>query len=563
MKKSFISRLAATSVAAVVLCHSAVMADTSSVTASVGLSDAGRLNVSVKNAKFDSVEGFLNVVVALSDETFLVPPTANVMYKTVAVDPEVGTASLQLTVPSVFKSGQYYITTVDDTNTPYQNIFGFVGSGFDSGLVTEVNGAASGAGVLSVLSGTSKFDFADTLMTSYGRGAADYVYRQKPAGGYASDGKTLIDNYIKGEAVTRLLNDNVKMGEIIRIYSPHLGTERLTQYEALSGAVKTEADSLVKKSDSLKTMSFENAFRDIVDTAGFKCAADHDVLGADYLTYAAANSISLEAYNKLSDYSKDSVFLLMEDSIKSALCMENVNSAFSAAVLQETENPSVPPSDDTTINSGNGGGGGGGGGGGVAVPPAETPIPEKETDITPPQHSNAVFGDVAGHWAEKYIEKMKEQGIISGIGNGLFAPDRSVTRAEFVKMICVMNNISGGNDTAFKDVSPEAWYYAYVNAAHSAGLVNGVSDNSFAPDSPISREDAAVIISRLAGDIAKNSAASFADAEQISDYAKDAVELLAAMGVVKGDEKGNFNPQNAISRGETAALLVRIQENAE
>lgn len=555
MKNTFIMRLAVTTMAAVAICNSAFAAENTAVTASAEIRETGVLDIKVKNAQFESVEGFLNVVVALSDEVFSSLPTSNVMYKTIAVDPEHGTASLQLTIPESFKSGQYYITTADDTDKPYKNILGFVGSDFNNSLLTEVNGASNVDDMWAVLEVTDKFDFCDTLLHNYGREAANYVFSQKPRGGY-TDGRVLIDRYIEGEAVARLLTDDVKMSEIIRIYSPHLGMEKLEKYDALTETVKTEVDSLVKKSDSLKTMSFELAFEDMVRTAGFKCAADHDVLATDYIDYATANGISLDAYNKLSDYSKDSVFLFMEDSIKTALCMETVNSAFAAAVSKETTKASASLKSD-------GNSGGGGGGGRVAVPSAETPIPQKEPNYSASQQGNSVFSDISGHWAEEYITKMNEQGIVSGIGDGSFAPDRSVTRAEFVKMICVMNGVSGGTDGAFKDINTGDWYYKYVIAAYSAGLINGVGDGSFAPDRSISREDAAVIISRVIKTKQMNNSSTFADYDKISDYAREAVGLLVAAGVVKGDDKGNFNPQNAISRGETAALLVRMQENAE
>ncbi len=504
MKKIFITRLAATFIAAVVLCHSTFAAVPASISATVKFDKKNSLTIYIEDAQFNSVEGFLTVVITPPEVDFSEFPSGNVVYNTVSGNTETGTGEVSLIMPSEFDSGRYYIRSFDDKGE-YLNILGYVND-TDRTIENKVE---------------------------------------------------LMNAQMETEAVEYLFSNSSKtFGEMLRIYSPNLGFDKVETYNNLSDAEKKEIEGLAIKSSSLKTMGFDNAFKDMVNTARFKCAADHEILGEDYLAYATANSISLEQYNGLSDYSKDCVFLLMEDSIENALCMEEVNNAFSSAVTKEAENPSVPPVIETkpTPNPG---------GGGVSVPPAETPLPEKQQDHEQKPEGNAAFSDISGHWAEDYITKMKAQGIISGIGNGQFAPDRSVTRAEFVKMICVMSNVSGGAGSVFTDVKADDWYYSYVNAAYSAGLINGVGDGEFAPQSPISREDAAVIIARLVKDKPKANLISFTDEENISDYAKEAVALLTAMGVVKGDDKGRFNPQNSISRAETAALLVRIQESTE
>lgn len=172
------------------------------------------------------------------------------------------------------------------------------------------------------------------------------------------------------------------------------------------------------------------------------------------------------------------------------------------------------------------------------------------------------FTDTNGHWAQSQIEELANKNVISGYPDGTFAPDKNVTRAEFAKMIMSYAGLGGQADSMnFTDVNISDWFYAYISGAVSNGLINGISDSQFAPNTPITRQDACVIIYRYLGNkISLAQIAAFADFDLVSDYAADAVSALSQNGILTGYEDNTFKPQNSITRAETAVILSRVTE---
>ena len=113
----------------------------------------------------------------------------------------------------------------------------------------------------------------------------------------------------------------------------------------------------------------------------------------------------------------------------------------------------------------------------------------------------------------------------------------------------------------FRDVRISDWYYDYVMRAYNAGIVTGMDDNSFMPDREITRQDMAVMLYRLAKLLGKASDAelsSFADFDTISDYAKEGVSFLKQRGIVSGDETGSFKPNDSATRAEAAQMIYKF-----
>lgn len=207
------------------------------------------------------------------------------------------------------------------------------------------------------------------------------------------------------------------------------------------------------------------------------------------------------------------------------------------------------------VNSG--GGGGGGGGFAPKIPPVD-----KSDDIT--DNSGAVkenigtsdFDDVKGHWAEDTISFMADKGYIKGNGDGKFAPDNNVTRAEFAAIAVRILNLSEIKATnEFTDISAEDWFYEDVLKAHAAGLVNGF-DGQMRPNAPISREEMAVVLANMLGE-ATDREGLFEDSGEISSWAKDAVEKCVAAGIIKGDG-GKFYPMRHATRAEVAVVMKNM-----
>ena len=176
--------------------------------------------------------------------------------------------------------------------------------------------------------------------------------------------------------------------------------------------------------------------------------------------------------------------------------------------------------------------------------------------------TSPIFNDVAqSHWAYDYIKTMFEKSIVSGRGNGEFSPEDNVKREEFVKMIVVALGLPEEAETiSYSDVEKGAWYQKYINAAVSEGYIKGISEESFGIGSLLSRQDAAVILARVleSKGVKENLQTSFIDEKEIADYAKGAINSVAATGIFKGDNKGAFNPKNNITRAETCAIIYRL-----
>lgn len=168
--------------------------------------------------------------------------------------------------------------------------------------------------------------------------------------------------------------------------------------------------------------------------------------------------------------------------------------------------------------------------------------------------------DIKGHWAQKAVHKLAELQIIEPVG--AYYPDRAVTRAEAVTMLVKAFELNRyfPDEPTFADVPKESAGYGYVEAACKAGLISGAG-GKFNPRDKLTREELAVILAKgLKGSPAETDAEleGFTDARQISDWARESVAVAVKSGLLFGDAKGCFNPQKAVTKGEAAAITVRL-----
>lgn len=199
----------------------------------------------------------------------------------------------------------------------------------------------------------------------------------------------------------------------------------------------------------------------------------------------------------------------------------------------------VPGSRPSTGSSGGSGG----------VPAFNT---EKEEDFPFDDMENAV-------WAKEAVKNLYEKGIVSGKGSKKFAPADSLTREEFAKIVCTALRLVGTGNSAFSDVNGSAWYARYVEAAYENGLIMGKNDGSFGVGETISRQDVCVILYRAyKSNLNGSKELDFADAEDISDYAKEGVSALYGSDIVWGIGNGMFEPLRGITRAEAAKIIYGI-----
>lgn len=177
------------------------------------------------------------------------------------------------------------------------------------------------------------------------------------------------------------------------------------------------------------------------------------------------------------------------------------------------------------------------------------------------------FYDVNGHWAEFYISKVYNENIIKGYPNSYFLPDKAVTRAEFASMVnktFELDDIDTTEFSALSDVSSSSWYYNDVTIAIAAGYASGYSDNSFKPNTPISRQEAAVMLSRLIPEGKESgNLKSFSDSKQIATWATDAISKLNGKGYMGAYDDKKIHPADSLTRAQTAKILSEILDNED
>ncbi len=119
----------------------------------------------------------------------------------------------------------------------------------------------------------------------------------------------------------------------------------------------------------------------------------------------------------------------------------------------------------------------------------------KMMDIISP---GKTFSDISGHSNKTAIEALASRGIINGKTENTFEPESTMTRAEFATIIARGLGLPQKSDIIFKDVTVNDWFYNYVGTAYSYGIIKGVSENEFNPNGTITREEAAVMVARAA-----------------------------------------------------------------
>jgi len=212
------------------------------------------------------------------------------------------------------------------------------------------------------------------------------------------------------------------------------------------------------------------------------------------------------------------------------------------------------PSNGDTDNDNSHSGSSGGSRGNVSLPVAnDIDKEEKEEQV--------VFSDLGDvEWAKDAIEYLATLGIVNGKAEGIYAPNDNITRAEFVKMVVIVLGISSKQENVtFVDVDRNAWYMEYVAAAYNNGIVFGDDEGRFYPDNCITRQDMAVILYRAANiSPLKTANLDFVDADEISDYAVEAVSSLTAKGVINGFTDGSFGATENATRAQTAVMIHRL-----
>ena len=177
---------------------------------------------------------------------------------------------------------------------------------------------------------------------------------------------------------------------------------------------------------------------------------------------------------------------------------------------------------------------------------------------------NVYFSDLPdNHWARGSIYYLAENGIISGMSENIFAPDGTTTIFQYIKLaVCSAAIVDEDAVLSYKDITPDHWAYIYAASAETAGALDIFKGNALDGDRQITREDMAYIAYKVLEsrgfDIKSENHELFADDEDISDYAKEAVYSLRRQGVISGSGNNMFNPQNTTTRAEASQIIYNM-----
>ncbi|MCL2855958.1 MAG: S-layer homology domain-containing protein [Defluviitaleaceae bacterium] len=202
------------------------------------------------------------------------------------------------------------------------------------------------------------------------------------------------------------------------------------------------------------------------------------------------------------------------------------------------------------------------------TPPEQAP-PAPEREIC----AHMLFDDVAyGTWYHPYVTIVALEGLFHGTAYRIFEPHIPMSRAMFVQVLANHQGVNlaayAGTNPVFSDVAAGAWYFAPVQWAYANNIVSGMGDGTFAPNQPITREQMAVLIdlyaSHLEISLPVNYMRHFVDQHLISYWAAPSVGIVQAAGIVRGRPDETFDPQGLATRAEVATVFshfLRIIEN--
>ena len=171
----------------------------------------------------------------------------------------------------------------------------------------------------------------------------------------------------------------------------------------------------------------------------------------------------------------------------------------------------------------------------------------------------ASYTDTEGHWAEKSIDRWTEAKVLEGMGNNTYAPDDHLTRAQAMTIFSrLLNLVETADISNLTDVAADAWYAPYVEKGYAYQIINGTSDTTFDPAGSITREQFFSVFARAVGiPSASTCEKTFTDLDQVSPWfvEEGTVYSMINRGYLDGYPDGSLQPKGLITRAEVAKVL--------
>ncbi|MBF8982926.1 S-layer homology domain-containing protein [Lutibacter sp. B2] len=181
------------------------------------------------------------------------------------------------------------------------------------------------------------------------------------------------------------------------------------------------------------------------------------------------------------------------------------------------------------------------------------------------ENKKSVFDDTSNHWAQNAIDDLAEKKIVSAKTGRLFKPDDAITRAQFTEfMINALDMKLQNYKGIFNDVKKDSKYSLYIEKAYDAGIIHGVGNSKFEPDRGITREEISTIITNVYEKNKKEKIKIndvllyFTDRKKISDWALGYVKGAYKLQIIRGRGDESFDPQGKTTRAEAVIMIKNL-----
>lgn len=183
----------------------------------------------------------------------------------------------------------------------------------------------------------------------------------------------------------------------------------------------------------------------------------------------------------------------------------------------------------------------------------------------------SVMRDVAvSDWHYDAFDRAMAEGLIDGVAPGMCAPNLKLSRAMLVTILYRMNGKpAGAQSCAFPDVDGNGYYYPALCWAAANGIVDGYPDGTFAPHANITRQELCCMLTRYLNAMGKlppaagaDALSRFADSASVGGWARQSVNAMCALGIVKGYPNNTVQPQGGATRAEAVTMLLRMEDLA-
>ena len=409
------------------------------------------------------------------------------------------------------------------------------------------------------LSDNEKIVFKDALLNMI-------LDKKKELGGFKTDDKVTFSDV---EDFEKYVRDSIDLSKLIAFEA-----DKLIGYienNEIEGVDITDEDYVKYKNDIISTLKkiqtnkkikyykseneFAGVFAEAQALVVINNAQNREEAKAAIDKYGEALKLNLAEYKKQN-----------EMIICSALVNKNFKTGTEVQSAIDRKISEIKNESKNTKNENSPGKSGRDSSGGGSVPSVSVTNESIVRGNEQKTNTDCPFNDLDGvAWAKDAIDNLYAKKIISGVTKTSFEPTRNITRAEFVTILIKALKIenTATNDIGFNDIKGDEWYCNTVKTAALTGIVNGDENGNFNPDMPITRQDAALMVYRAYKDLlsADNDDQRFADCDDISEYAREAVGVLAENKIINGRDDNKFDPKMNITRAEAAVIVYRVINN--